>query len=72
MPPGARKILSAIKSADWVVVVFWAFIVLVVAGNLFGYDDRSRIREGDECGPEHHWGYIRSGYDMELSCERDR
>jgi len=55
--------------------VFWTFVALSVARNLFnwmaGIDD-GRPHEGQQCGPAHHWVYQRSNVtDPDLSCEAD-
>lgn len=76
MPPRAWKVLPAIRQAAWRAfeVAFWLIVVVSAIGSF--YDWITGVprgpQAGDQCGPSHHWGYIRSGYDMELSCERDR
>jgi hypothetical protein len=66
-----------LKEMAWRVfeVIFFTAIALTVAGNLInwirGVDDVSP-REGQTCGPAHHWVYVRSSVvDLDLSCEAD-
>jgi hypothetical protein len=34
--------------------------------------DPAEPRQGEQCGPVHHWAYVRSGVqDPDLSCEAD-
>jgi hypothetical protein len=56
-------------------VLFFAAIAITVVGNLVnwirGVDD-GKPREGQLCGPAHHWVYVRSSVeDIDLSCEAD-
>lgn len=40
---------------------------------LLGVPTPYRPKEGDECGPGHHWVYVQtSATDPDLSCENDR
>jgi hypothetical protein len=68
---------SGIKEWAWRVfeVVFWTLVVVSAIGSFISWitgADRGKLPEGQRCGPNHHWGYIRSGQHLELSCEPDR
>jgi hypothetical protein len=56
----------------------WLFLVALAATAIGGFIERItdtapwRPREGDPCGPDHVWTYIRQpDGDLELSCEKD-
>lgn len=71
MPPRAGKILSAVTDWDWTTWVSAAFLAIVLIYNLLGLGAPD-IREGEECGPHHHWVHIRSNVtDADLTCEQD-
>jgi len=52
------------------------FIVWVVLGSLvawlLGVPSLYKPKEGDQCGPHHHWVYVGFGDNPDLSCEADR
>jgi hypothetical protein len=66
------------KRWDWRRLGYFAataFIVWIVLGSLFSWlfgERKYRPREGDECGPGHHWVYVGIGDNTDLSCEQDR
>lgn len=77
MPPRAGKILPAIKEIAWRIfeVLFWLFVIANAAGSFYEWVTGTGPhlpKAGDQCGPNYHWGYILSGEEYELSCERDR
>jgi hypothetical protein len=51
-------------------ILLWSLAALIVLGLLFDSFTRRHVREGDQCGPQHHWVYGVSG--SGLSCEPDR
>lgn len=45
---------------------------LLALGSLVGPKD-NKPREGEACGPEHHWVYVYTNVTLpDLSCEKDR
>jgi hypothetical protein len=69
---------TPIKEWAWRIGVgiFFLLCALQVLGNFVnwirGVDD-GRPHEGQQCGPSHHWVYLRTNVqDAELSCEPDR
>lgn len=75
MSPRSWKILSAVKETAWRLfeILFWAAIVCTAASNFYLWviGQGTRSPEGERCGPHHHWGYVRMGEDLELTCESD-
>jgi hypothetical protein len=55
-------------------VVFWTLVALTAISSFVAWitGHGEKAPEGQQCGPHHHWGYIRSGEDLELSCEPDK
>ena len=71
---------AAEKRWDWgkawyflgMALLAWLVLGPVVAW-LLGAPTPYRPREGDECGPGHHWVYVRTRVvDPDLPCEKDR
>jgi hypothetical protein len=66
-----------VKEGAWraIEVVFFAIIAMTIVGtfvNWFRGVDDGRPKEGQPCGPAHHWIYQRSNViDLDLSCEPD-
>jgi hypothetical protein len=67
---------TPIRDALWAIgfAIFALLLVLQAIGSFIDWmsGKYQGPREGDQCGPQHHWTYLRSGYDLELSCEKDR
>jgi hypothetical protein len=59
------------EGRTWWEWFFIAIVIAIVLDAIFG-GKKPVPHEGEACGPFHHWGYIREGYDLELSCEEDR
>ena len=62
-------------SAHRETVLIWLFLIglaLINFINWIGGDARRGVREGDRCGPAHHWIYVTADISgSELSCESD-
>lgn len=72
MPPRAWKILSAVKAWDWTTWLVVTFFGVAIIYNLLGLGTPA-IRDGAECGPNHHWVYLITNVaGGDLSCEMDR
>ena len=59
-------LLVWVISEATITFVIWAFNI---PEERFG---RHIIREGQRCGPAHHWVYVGPMEDPDLSCELDR
>ncbi len=60
-------------------VVLWVASELAITFAIWAFNipeerfgRQHRAREGEQCGPEHHWVYVGNPIDRDLSCERDR
>jgi hypothetical protein len=62
--------LKLLKSRTWWVWLLYALVVLYVIGEWINPSPRAHY--GEQCGPNHHWVYVGSAGDLDLSCERDR
>jgi hypothetical protein len=65
-----RRLLVSMVWIDWSVKL----VVLLLLGMFVGsfFQRRPVIHAGDQCGPEHHWGYETvNASDTELTCRPD-
>jgi hypothetical protein len=62
--------IPEIMGRAWWEWLFLAAVAFYVIGEWI--HPTPRARAGDPCGPNHHWVYVQSWPDAELSCERDR
>jgi hypothetical protein len=55
--------------------LFWLFVVAYAVTNFVnwirGVPD-GKAHYGERCGPSHHWIYVGTSGDLDLSCEEDR
>jgi hypothetical protein len=50
-----------------------ALVIILIAIGFLGVGMVWSADQGRQpCGPNRHWVYIRTGIDLDLSCERDR